>query len=164
SLRGQQNLVSITEMATISHRVHELAGIEFEGLWRDMTLGYEHFKRATGLHDFFKARHQYTMLDVMQEWELFLGVFEELAAHFAPQLKEQSKLLPFVYRMDEIRFRPPILYPNKVLNAGSNYYDHALEMGAAAPDHDKHEPYFFYKGSRRAPIGHAATIGTTPRA
>ena len=57
-----------------------------------------------------------------------------------------------------------MLYPNKVLNAGSNYYDHALEMGAAAPDHDKHEPYFFYKGSRHTLIGHGDTIVLTPRA
>jgi 2,4-didehydro-3-deoxy-L-rhamnonate hydrolase len=157
-------MASLFRLATFSHRGHDHIGIEIDGLMLDMPLAYEHFKRATGRHDFFKARHQYTMLDVVEEWELFLGVFEELAAHFAPQLKEQSKLLPFVYRMDEFRFRPPILYPNKVLNAGSNYYDHALEMGAAAPDRDKHEPYFFYKGSRHTLIGHGDTIVLTPRA
>ena len=130
----------------------------------DMPLAYEHFKRATGRRDFFKARHHYTMLDVVEEWEVFLGVFDEMADHFAPQLAKKGEMLPFVYRPEEIRFRPPMLYPNKVLNAGSNYYDHALEMGAAAPDHDKHEPYFFYKGSRHTLIGHGDTIVLTPRA
>jgi 2,4-didehydro-3-deoxy-L-rhamnonate hydrolase len=157
-------MTTFFRLATFSHRGHDHVGIEIGGVMLDMSLAYEHFKRATGRRDFFKARHHYTMLDVVEEWEVFLGVFDEMADHFASQLTKRGDVLPFAYRPEEIRFRPPLLYPNKVLNAGSNYYDHALEMGAAAPDHDKHEPYFFYKGSRHTLIGHGDTIVLTPRA
>ena len=58
---------------------------------------------------------------------------------------------------------PPILYPNKILNAGSNYHDHSLEMGAAAPDPKTQEPYFFYKGSKNNVVGHGGTVYLTPR-
>jgi|ERR1700730_121946 hypothetical protein len=35
---------------------------------------YEEFKRAIGRRDFFKARHRNTMLDVLEQWELFDAV------------------------------------------------------------------------------------------
>jgi 2-keto-4-pentenoate hydratase/2-oxohepta-3-ene-1,7-dioic acid hydratase in catechol pathway len=151
-------------LATFSHRGYDRVGIEINGFMLDVALAYENLKRATGRRDFFKARHGLTMLEVMEEWDVFLAAFDQMADHYASALPGKADQLPFVYRKEEIRFRPPLLYPNKVLNAGSNYYDHALEMGAAAPDHDKHEPYFFYKGSRHTLIGHGDSIVLTPRA
>jgi 2-keto-4-pentenoate hydratase/2-oxohepta-3-ene-1,7-dioic acid hydratase in catechol pathway len=151
-------------LATFSHRGRDYVGLEINNFMLDAALAYEHLKRATGRRDFFKARHGCTMLDVVEEWDLFLAAFDQMADHFATQLPGKAQKQPFVYQKDEIRFRPPLLYPNKVLNAGSNYYDHALEMGAAAPDHDKHEPYFFYKGSRHTLIGHGDPVVLTPRA
>jgi 2-keto-4-pentenoate hydratase/2-oxohepta-3-ene-1,7-dioic acid hydratase in catechol pathway len=151
-------------LATFSNRGYERVGIEIAGVMLDLALAYEALKRESGRRDFFKARHHYTMLDVMEEWELFLDVFDRVAAHYGPRLPAGAGTLPFAYNAGEITFRPPVLYPNKVLNAGSNYYDHALEMGAAAPDHDRHEPYFFYKGSRHTLIGHGDTVILTPRA
>src|SRR5207244_7266661 len=145
-------------LATFSHRGYDRVGIELNGYMLDFALAYEELKRASGRRDFFKARHGLTMLEVLEEWDLYLAACEHIADHYASALPGKAEKQPFVYRKDEIRFRPPVMYPNKVLNAGSNYYDHALEMGAAAPDHEKHEPYFFYKGSRHTLIGHGDTI------
>ena len=150
-------------LATFAHRDHDFVGIEIGSHMLELGHAYEHLKRLTGKRDLFKARHNHTMLDVLEEWDVFLGICDALADHFGPRIAENASQ-PFVYRTDAIRYRPPMLFPNKVLNAGSNYYDHALEMGAAAPDRDKHEPYFFYKGSRHTLIGHGDTIVLTPRA
>ena len=100
----------------------------------------------------------------MEEWDVFLQSLRGNGRSLHAAIDEKGRVAAFVYRPEEIHFRPPCSIPNKVLNAGSNYYDHALEMGAAAPDHDKHEPYFFYKGSRHSLIGHGDTIVLTPRA
>jgi 2,4-didehydro-3-deoxy-L-rhamnonate hydrolase len=151
-------------LATFAHRDIDRVGLEIAGHMLDIGPAYETLKRASGRRDLFKARHNYTMLDVLEEWDVFLGIFDALAEHYGPKLPGIARDHSFVYGLDEIRYRPPMLYPNKVLNAGSNYYDHALEMGAAAPDHAKHEPYFFYKGSRHTLIGHGDTVVLTPRA
>ena len=103
------------------------------------------------------------MLDVLEEWELFIHVFDALTPYYAEALSQQGKNFPFVYRTDEVHFLPPVMYPDRVLNAGSNYYDHALEMGAEEPVKEGHEPYFFYKGRRHNLIGHGESIHLTPR-
>ena len=149
------------KLATIEYRGRVFPVIEVAGALFDLGVGYECFKAAAGRRDFFKARHGYTMLDVLDEWELFDGVLGDLARFLAGEVAGEG--VPYAYRTDEVRFMPPILYPDKILNAGSNYYDHSLEMGAAAPDRDKHEPYFFYKGSRHTVAGHGDTVTLTPR-
>ncbi len=150
-------------LATVDHRGRVFPVIDIGGHLVDLGLGYETYKAAAGTRNFFKARHHYTMLDILEEWDLFLAEFDKMDAHFAPRLKSKAASFPFAYRPDEVKFMPPVMYPNKILNAGSNYYDHALEMGAAAPDRDKHEPYFFYKGSRNNVIAHGDAIVLTPR-
>ncbi len=87
----------------------------------DLNIGYEEFKRATGRRDFFKARHHYTMLDILEEWELFDAVLGETAAFFADQAARRRSEVNFAYAPKEVQFLPPILYPDKVLNAGSNF-------------------------------------------
>jgi 2-keto-4-pentenoate hydratase/2-oxohepta-3-ene-1,7-dioic acid hydratase in catechol pathway len=150
-------------LATVDHRGHAFTAIEIAGHLIDLNLGYEAYKKAKDVRNFFKARHNYTMLDLLEEWSLFLPEFDALEAYYAPQLRRNAAEVPFTYRADEVKFLPPILYPDKILNAGSNYYDHALEMGAAAPDRQKHEPYFFYKGSKHTVIGNGDSIVLTPR-
>jgi 2-keto-4-pentenoate hydratase/2-oxohepta-3-ene-1,7-dioic acid hydratase in catechol pathway len=150
-------------LATFENRGYPHVGVEIEGRMLELGQAYEHLKRATGHRDLFKARHDHTMLDVMEEWDVFLPIFDRLVEYFAPKLRDKAATFPFLYAHEEIKFLPPIVHPNKVLNAAANYYDHALEMGAAAPDHDKHEPYFFYKGSSHTLIGHGDTIVLPPR-
>jgi 2-keto-4-pentenoate hydratase/2-oxohepta-3-ene-1,7-dioic acid hydratase in catechol pathway len=150
-------------LATVSHRGRVFPVIEIDETLIDLNLGYEYFKDATGRRDFFKARHNYTMLDVLEEWELFDGILDDFAQFFAGEIKTRLPEIAFAYRLGEVSFQPPILYPDKVLNAGSNYYDHALEMGAAPPLPDKQEPYFFYKGSKHTVVGHGGVVRLTPR-
>lgn len=148
-------------LATVEHRGRVFPVVEVAGALIDLGIGYERYKAATGRRDFFKARHDYTMLDVLEEWALFDELLDGFAEHYAKELAGDRP--SFAYGEEEVTFLPPILYPNKILNAGSNYYDHSLEMGAAAPDREKHEPYFFYKGSRHNVVGHGGTVYLTPR-
>ncbi len=155
--------VPFYRLASYSYRFHDYVGIEIGGWLIDLGPGYEYYKQSIGKRDFFKAKHQYTMLDALEEWDLFLGVFEHMVPFYQEILEKKATHPSFAYRPEEVKFLPPILYPNKVLNAGSNYYDHALEMGAARPVKEGHEPYFFYKGSRHNLIGHGEPIRLTPR-
>jgi 2-keto-4-pentenoate hydratase/2-oxohepta-3-ene-1,7-dioic acid hydratase in catechol pathway len=153
----------VYRLATVAFRGREFPVMEVNNTLFDLNIGYEEFKRATGRRDFFKARHHYTMLDILEEWELFDAVLGETAAFFADQAARRRSEVNFAYAPKEVQFLPPILYPDKVLNAGSNFYDHALEMGAAPPQPDKQEPYFFYKGSRHTLTGHGSAVRLTPR-
>ncbi len=150
-------------LATFLYRNHPYVGVEIGGWLIDLGLGYEYYKQATGRRDFFKAKHGYTMLDVLEEWDLFNAAFTDLTPFYTQILAQEKTRPSFAYRPEEVKFLPPVVYPNKVLNAGSNYYDHALEMGAAKPVKEGHEPYFFYKGSRHNLIGHGDVIRLTPR-
>lgn len=147
-------------LATVSYRGFEFPVIEIEGKLVDINQGYEYLKTTTGGRDLFKKKHGYTMLDILEEWDIFDEIFTKMVEFFSPRIKEE---LEFVYEVEEIGFLPPILYPDKVLNAGSNYHDHALEMGAAKPQKEGHEPYFFYKGRTHTIIGHKDIIKLTPR-
>jgi len=148
-------------LATVEYRGRIFPVLEVGQALIDFGIGYEAFKRDTQRRDFFKARHGYTMLDILEEWELFDSILGEAAAYFETHLKGDWP--SYAYQQSEITFMPPILYPNKILNAGSNYYDHSLEMGAAAPDTENHDPYFFYKGSRHNVVGHGGKVYLTAR-
>ena len=39
-----------------------------------------------------------------------------------------TQRLPYVYQLKEVRVRPPIMYPGKLLNVAVNYRDHDTEM------------------------------------
>ena len=154
---------SAYKLATVDYRGRQFPAVEIAGALVDLAIGYEAFKSETGRRDFFKAKHAYTMLDVLEEWQLFDSVLDDFADFYATALAKDRAGVACAYAVDEVTFLPPILYPNKILNAGSNYYDHSLEMGAVAPDREKHEPYFFYKGSKHTVVGHGGTIILTPR-
>ena len=152
------------KLATITHRARTFPAVAVDNILVDFNFGYEFYKQKKGIRNFFKARHGLSTLDILEEWELFDPEIDAMAAFFAEAAKKGTAPAGIVYRLEEVRLRPPLMYPNKILNAGSNYYDHALEMGAAAPDVKKHEPYFFYKGNRHTVIGNGDAIVLTPRA
>ncbi|WP_242640314.1 fumarylacetoacetate hydrolase family protein [Rhodococcoides fascians] len=54
--------------------------------------------------------------------------------------------------IDDAVLIAPVTYPNTVLCAGVNYYDHAREMGTARPDSDA-EPFFFLKSPSATVVG-----------
>ncbi len=67
----------------------------------------------------------------------------------------------YIYPVSELRIRPPIMYPGKILNAAVNFYSHVNEAGTpeeqAAARRQRREnrgvPYLFLKPSRGAVIG-----------
>jgi 2-keto-4-pentenoate hydratase/2-oxohepta-3-ene-1,7-dioic acid hydratase in catechol pathway len=67
----------------------------------------------------------------------------------------------YVYDVSELRARPPIMYPGKLMNAAVNFYTHACE-GCTEEDlqartqerkEDRGVPYLFLKPTRGAVIG-----------
>ena len=58
----------VYRLATVAFRGREFPVMEVNNTLFDLNIGYEEFKRATGRRDFFKARHHYTMLDILEEW------------------------------------------------------------------------------------------------
>ena len=72
----------------------------------------------------------------------------------------------FVYDVDELRTRPPIMYPGKILNAAVNFYSHVNEAGTpeerAAEIRRRQEqrgvPYLFLKPSRGAVVGNGDPV------
>ncbi|QQZ14621.1 MULTISPECIES: fumarylacetoacetate hydrolase family protein [Rhodococcus] len=80
-------------------------------------------------------------------------------------LREWSAHRPLLLDLDVEALTPvdgasllaPITYPNTVLCAGANYYDHAEEMGTARPDPDA-EPFFFLKSPATSVVGPDAAI------
>ncbi|MFA5585003.1 MAG: fumarylacetoacetate hydrolase family protein [Saccharofermentanales bacterium] len=149
------------QLATVTYRGFTFPVIEVDGKLISISHGYNHYKEVVGKQDLFMKNYNYTMLDILEKWSLFEDICDELSAFYRPDI---GKDFDFFFDVDEVKFEPPILYPDKILNAGSNYHDHALEMGAAKPEKEGHEPYFFYKGRTHTIIGHKDVIRLTPRA
>ena len=67
----------------------------------------------------------------------------------------------FVYDVAELRIRPPIMYPGKIMNAAVNFYTHACEgcteeaLQARTQERQENRgvPYLFLKPSRGVVIG-----------
>ena len=72
----------------------------------------------------------------------------------------------FVHDVDDLRTRPPIMYPGKILNAAVNFYSHVSE--GASPEERAAEirrrqeergvPYLFLKPSRGAVVGNGDPV------
>ena len=72
-----------------------------------------------------------------------------------------SSRADYVYDVSELRIRPPIMYPGKMMNAAVNFYSHACE-GCTAEElaartlerqENRGVPYLFLKPARGAVIG-----------
>ena len=72
----------------------------------------------------------------------------------------------FIHDVNDLRARPPIMYPGKVLNAAVNFYSHVNEAGTPEEQAEERRrrreergvPYLFLKPSRGAVIGHGDPI------
>ena len=72
----------------------------------------------------------------------------------------------YVYDVAQLRIRPPIMYPGKILNAAVNFFSHVNEAGTAAEREaamrqrreQRGVPYLFLKPSRGSVIGASDTI------
>lgn len=67
----------------------------------------------------------------------------------------------YIRALDDVRTRPPIMYPGKVLNAAVNFYSHVAESASEAEQaaerrrrrEDRGVPYLFLKPTRGTIIG-----------
>jgi 2-keto-4-pentenoate hydratase/2-oxohepta-3-ene-1,7-dioic acid hydratase in catechol pathway len=72
----------------------------------------------------------------------------------------------YVHAVADLRTRPPIMYPGKILNAAVNFYSHVNEAGTPEEQatarrqrsEDRGVPYLFLKPSRGAVIGDGDAI------
>ena len=59
---------------------------------------------------------------------------------------------------EEAKVIAPLLYPDKVVCAGANYYDHLIEMGEPEPRKESQRLFFFMKPPRTTIVGTGATV------
>ncbi len=102
------------------------------------------------------------MLELIERYEYGLKRrLYEIVNHLVAGNMVDGNRPDFVYRLEELRTLPPIMYPGKILNAAVNFYSHVNESGSeeerAAARRQRREnrgvPYLFLKPSRGAVIG-----------
>jgi 2-keto-4-pentenoate hydratase/2-oxohepta-3-ene-1,7-dioic acid hydratase in catechol pathway len=98
------------------------------------------------------------MQDAVNNWETVLDQSEAILELVADGSFDPVDVEGLSFKIDEVRFRAPISYPPKILNAGANYYDHIAEMGTVEIDPKRDVPYFFPKTPNNAVIGDRDTI------
>jgi 2,4-didehydro-3-deoxy-L-rhamnonate hydrolase len=101
---------------------------------------------------------QLDMLQVLTNWEYFVGRCADLARELVQGDLREVGAGDFVHRVGDVRFAAPIRFPGKILNAGANYYDHIKEMGTVpiSPEHDI--PYIFPKTPNNCVIGDGEAV------
>jgi len=85
-----------------------------------------------------------SVLDVLADWSRWEPLLRHLSIEELPVVTGATLLAP-------------LTYPNKVLCAGANFYDHAEEMGTARPDPSA-EPFFFLKPPTTTVVGTGAVV------
>ena len=94
-----------------------------------------------------------TTLTILEKWDDALPVLEAIADKMDAGSIDTMAL-------SDVTLNAPILYPAAIFNAGSNYKDHQLEMGAEDKATDKSvvKPYMFLKSPAHCVIGPGAEI------
>jgi len=85
------------------------------------------------------------LLEIVRDWARWAAVIRELDP---ASLAEET---------EDVTLLAPLTYPNKVICAGANYYDHAAEMGTDVPDPEA-PPYFFLKPPTTTVVGTGAPV------
>ena len=107
------------------------------------------------------------MLELIERYEYGLKRrLYEIVNHLVAGNMIDGNRPGFLFRLEEVRTLPPILYPGKILNAAVNFYSHVDEQGseeeraAARQQRREHRgvPYLFLKPSRGAVIGNGDPI------
>ena len=103
------------------------------------------------------------MLELIGRWDYGLKYrLYEIVNHVVNNdLLAGDMQADYVYGVGDLRTRPPIMYPGKILNAAVNFYSHVSEGATpeerAAEQRRRREergvPYLFLKPSRGAVIG-----------
>ena len=102
------------------------------------------------------------MLELIGRYEYGLKYrLYEIVNHLVRNELLGSEAPGYVHSVGELRIRPPIMYPGKILNAAVNFYSHVNESGneeerdAARRQRRENRgvPYLFLKPSRGAVVG-----------
>ena len=108
------------------------------------------------------------MLELIGRWDYGLKyrLFEMVNHVVNNDLLTGDGRADYIYDVSELRTRPPIMYPGKILNAAVNFYSHVNE--GATPEERAEEmrrrreergvPYLFQKPSRGAVVGNGDSI------
>jgi 2-keto-4-pentenoate hydratase/2-oxohepta-3-ene-1,7-dioic acid hydratase in catechol pathway len=92
----------------------------------------------------------YRAIDIVRDWVNSEGLMSLLAETAAGGKLRAAEVGP----RDGIKLKAPLLYPNTLFMAGSNYGAHTREMaGGAGYDKTTRRPYFFIKLARQGVIG-----------
>lgn len=93
------------------------------------------------------------LLPIIQRWDYWRETLPHIAAYAVAQRDQPGSVAPL--NAAEVRWRPPITYPNKLICLGANYVDHNREMGfAGRPDY----PYTFLKPATTTLVGSGAAV------
>jgi len=108
------------------------------------------------------------MLELIGQYEYGLRYrIYEVVNHLVASGALSGEARPaYVYDVSDLRTRPPLMYPGKILNAAVNFYSHVSESAtpeerARAQEQRRAErgvPYLFLKPSRGAVVGTNDTI------
>jgi 2-keto-4-pentenoate hydratase/2-oxohepta-3-ene-1,7-dioic acid hydratase in catechol pathway len=107
------------------------------------------------------------MLELIGAYEYGLKFrLYEIVNHLVASGQLERDRPPYVHDVGQLRIRPPIMYPGKILNAAVNFFSHVNESGTAeereAAMRQRREqrgvPYLFLKPSRGVVIGANDTI------
>jgi len=85
-------------------------------------------------------------LSILEKWDLSEPVLAAIAGKLEAGEVEGRALA-------EVTLAAPLLYPNAIFNAASNYRDHQVEMGGKEFDKTQVRPYFFLKSPAHTVIG-----------
>lgn len=95
-----------------------------------------------------------TNIELVRSWDTSEPALDALAEDAAAGRLEDAAIGP----VGDLTLRAPLLYPNILFMAGSNYGKHTAEMQGAAFDKTKRRPYFFLKLARQCVIGSGESI------
>ncbi len=102
------------------------------------------------------------MLELIGRYEYGLKYrLYEIVNHLAANDLLGSRAPAWVHEVGDLRIRPPIMYPGKILNAAVNFYSHVNESGTEEERAEARRqrrvnrgvPYLFLKPSRGAVVG-----------
>ena len=94
-----------------------------------------------------------SLIQMMQHWPYWRAKLPSLVEYWSgssEQERQQSHL-----EADEIRWLPPLMYPNKLICLGANYSDHNAEMDNTRPSKF---PYCFLKPPTTTLVGSGETV------
>lgn len=93
-------------------------------------------------------------IDIVRGWEAAQPGLAAIARAAANGKLDGS----MVGKVADITLKAPLLYPNTLFMAGSNYGAHTREMAGGGYDKSKRRPYFFIKLARQGVIGTGESI------